>query len=1143
MQSRYASALRLFAGAGLLLQLAGPFAAPSPGAAAPPPAAAVQRGVEVLGFFSAAEAPAASAPPAPPPQPPARDYFQAARVDPATGLLSTNVGGNIVTDTTWTVAGSPYFATTIVTVLPTVTLSIEPGVVVSFTSGATLLINGRLLAQGTPQAGIVFTTSPGLYWGGIHFVGTLGSPLTGSVLDYVTVSGGGYYGSSPGNIYLSHAAITVAHALVTHSKFSGVYGVAGGVAHISDTTLSSNGLADGTEDYAIWFTDGSVSPDLSNLTLTGNSVDAIALGGGALTTRTWRSLGYPYYLKGIQTVPYTATLTVEAGVRVVSAGNNQTNINVFGRLEALGEQGKPITFTSVVTTPGAWSGLLFTGQAGKPASGVLNYTTVEYGGNCASCANVSVSHASVNISHGILRLSSKAGVRAGENGAAGLVIENSQFVGNATHGVNNADPTGSVLAANNWWGHPSGPTALTDNCNPNGQGQSVSARVAFLPFLTDPNAPPDDVAPTQVLSLSLNPLRYFAHANGQSRIWFEVTLRDGAGLPIAGQVVHLQSTLGTSVDGGTTDAAGKSFAYLTSNTVGEATVFAELDGLTACEFARSATTSVSFTAVPDDPLSPDAQSPYSNAGVEFDPQPVIVGVPGVLRVRLHNPNTFSITVDATFSYAQLGLGLIFGPVGEVNNFLIAPESDGVLELPWVPLVSGHFCIRVDYTWQAAPGSGAAITGSFSGSTRSNTAGAPGPMLRPFDKNAIRRASVATTSLGDITFAAAGLDDIASVGVPGASAPVGFLQGLMVGNILDFIFEGGGGIDCAMKGGTSCGGWKGPRMHFPGESFGNLANDPPSPDFQALVPLEILPVPLLAPGGDISPAAAAAVNDLVRAGLDLTSYLTAAAATYDRYAGAVAANETGWASQHANAFSYYLKQAALRMDDVADKMEALVAQLHAEDHKFLLAEQDFLAYQQRLANEGFSAQEIEAARLVGKTDEGLALSLQRRLALQPEDVVGWFDDRMLAAAQAFRELSLTLTFVPMFGSVGGVGLAAAGDAQPSLVRIGDPVYEFQVGNPFTATATIDLRVRRIDLPPDWIIHLSTDSVTLAPGEQVTVTATASPGLPGVQDTLRRFAVEGHANGTLVGGVEFQVYLPQAMPFYGADRVFLPLVRRP
>jgi hypothetical protein len=233
-----------------------------------------------------------------------------------------------------------------------------------------------------------------------------------------------------------------------------------------------------------------------------------------------------------------------------------------------------------------------------------------------------------------------------------------------------------------------------------------------------------------------------------------------------------------------------------------------------------------------------------------------------------------------------------------------------------------------------------------------------------------------------------------------------------------------------------------------------------------------------------------------------------------------------------------------MDDVADKMDALVAELHSEGYKFLLAEQDFLDYQQRLATEGFNALELEVARLAGKTDEGIALSLQRRLALQPADVVGWFDDRMTAAAQAFRELSFALTYVPMFGSVGGSpGLSLEGATDDSLVRIGHPTFDFVVGNPLQAETTIDLRVRRIDVPPDWVITLPVNAVTLAPGEQVTLTVTAAPGVPGVRGTLPRFAVEGFANGSLLGGVEFQVYLPVEEAFLGADRLFLPLVGRP
>ena len=43
---------------------------------------------------------------------------------------STEVGGDLNSDTTWTVAGSPYLMTSNVTVKPNVTLTIEPGVLV-----------------------------------------------------------------------------------------------------------------------------------------------------------------------------------------------------------------------------------------------------------------------------------------------------------------------------------------------------------------------------------------------------------------------------------------------------------------------------------------------------------------------------------------------------------------------------------------------------------------------------------------------------------------------------------------------------------------------------------------------------------------------------------------------------------------------------------------------------------------------------------------------------------------------------------------------------------------------------------------------------------------------------------------------------
>jgi len=88
---------------------------------------------------------------------------------------ATDVGGIIDTDTTWTLAGSPYIVTSNVLVNSGVTLTIEPCVVVKFNSGRALQIDGELIAQGTPTNPITFTSnagaSPGA-WGYILFTDT-----------------------------------------------------------------------------------------------------------------------------------------------------------------------------------------------------------------------------------------------------------------------------------------------------------------------------------------------------------------------------------------------------------------------------------------------------------------------------------------------------------------------------------------------------------------------------------------------------------------------------------------------------------------------------------------------------------------------------------------------------------------------------------------------------------------------------------------------------------------------------------------------------------------------------------------------------------------------------------------------------------
>lgn len=98
-------------------------------------------------------------------------------------LLSTNtlysqttISDSVLTTTIWDLAGSPYTVTDLIVIVDSVTLTIEPGVTILFNTTTSLKLEGRLIAIGTPESRIVFTsssTSPLMGdWNGIRVVGT-----------------------------------------------------------------------------------------------------------------------------------------------------------------------------------------------------------------------------------------------------------------------------------------------------------------------------------------------------------------------------------------------------------------------------------------------------------------------------------------------------------------------------------------------------------------------------------------------------------------------------------------------------------------------------------------------------------------------------------------------------------------------------------------------------------------------------------------------------------------------------------------------------------------------------------------------------------------------------------------------------------
>jgi predicted outer membrane repeat protein len=87
-----------------------------------------------------------------------------------TDIPAGNVGG------TWTHSNSPYQVTGEITIPNGETLTIEPGVVVVFSGHYKLNVQGRLLAVGTKEDTIVFTSQdPQVGWHGIRFDNTGGT--------------------------------------------------------------------------------------------------------------------------------------------------------------------------------------------------------------------------------------------------------------------------------------------------------------------------------------------------------------------------------------------------------------------------------------------------------------------------------------------------------------------------------------------------------------------------------------------------------------------------------------------------------------------------------------------------------------------------------------------------------------------------------------------------------------------------------------------------------------------------------------------------------------------------------------------------------------------------------------------------------
>ena len=311
-------------------------------------------------------------------------------------VASTNVSGQISTNTTWTTTGSPYIVTGDVRVYATSStpvLTIQAGVTVKFNSGTGLYIGngastGKLTANGTSSSRITFTanssTTKGFYKG-IFF--DTGAAVTSS-LQYADISYGGG-GTNAGEVVVNGVSPTISNCTITYSSTKGIYLQNGAAPVMASNTVNN------CSSFPLSFDPTCRIASVTSITgATTNTPNQIEVRAGDLTgsNDTWANLSIPYYLPGLVrvfgTTSVTTKLTVSAGANLrfnIGAQlkiGNETNPALKSALYAVGTSSSIIKFTSNKATPAAgdWGGIQLLGGVDNAATSI-QYATVEYAGS------------------------------------------------------------------------------------------------------------------------------------------------------------------------------------------------------------------------------------------------------------------------------------------------------------------------------------------------------------------------------------------------------------------------------------------------------------------------------------------------------------------------------------------------------------------------------------------------------------------------------------------------------------------------------------------------------------------------------------------------------------------------------------------
>ncbi len=188
-------------------------------------------------------------------------------------VKATYVEGSITQDTVWTLVDSPFVVSKNVTVHPNVTLTIEPEVEVRFGGKFSMIIEGRLVAKGTEDRVITFTSNS--YepeagdWGTINFTGGF---QQSSLLTYCVIE----YGTN--GVMIEDGTLNIQESLVKLNSENGIMVTNGDVEvktnQIAENTMSGIYIAGGNR---VNVQNNRIMLNGDGVTVTGNSTKEIAI--------------------------------------------------------------------------------------------------------------------------------------------------------------------------------------------------------------------------------------------------------------------------------------------------------------------------------------------------------------------------------------------------------------------------------------------------------------------------------------------------------------------------------------------------------------------------------------------------------------------------------------------------------------------------------------------------------------------------------------------------------------------------------------------------------------------------------------------------------------------------------------------------